>query len=140
MPGSSPGTNELGKTEASDRIRASTPHRRGAVEAGGDRVERDLAPALGIHELFPTPIEEALVVLRDVALGNKSWTIRMRSRMPEAHRQVLRVPAREAARARQGHLAPVVDVVLLEHSRGAVVGLAADADRALDFLGRIPLQ
>src|ERR1700724_746151 len=51
----------------------------------------------------------------------------MRPRMPETHRQILGVPAPEAARARSGHLTPVVDVVLLEHARGAIIGLAADA-------------
>ncbi len=64
----------------------------------------------------------------------------MRPGVPQAHRQILRVPAPEAARARGGHLAPVVDVVLLEHAGGAVVGLAADTDRALDLLGHIPVQ
>src|SRR5947199_4509653 len=79
------------------------PHRRGAVEAGGDRVERDLRPARRVHELFPAPVVEALVVLRDVALGDEPRIIRMRPRMPDAHRQILRVPAAEAARARESH-------------------------------------
>ena len=43
-------------------------HRRSAVEVGRDRVERDVAPALRVHELFPTLVEQALVVLRDVPL------------------------------------------------------------------------
>src|SRR5216110_854548 len=46
----------------------------------------------------------------------------------------------KAARARRGHLTPVVYVVLLEHARGAIVGLAPDADRALDLLVRVALQ
>src|SRR5262249_23542926 len=100
---------------------ALAPHRRGAVETGGDRVERDLGPALRVHELFPAPIEEALVVLRNVAFGNEPRIIRMRPRMPQAHRQVLGVLAAEAAGTRQTYLAPVVDVVLLEHAGGAVV-------------------
>jgi hypothetical protein len=65
------------------------PHFRGAVEAGGDRVERDVGPALRVHELFPAPIEETLVVLRDVAFGDEPWIIRIRPRMPHAHRQIL---------------------------------------------------
>src|SRR3984893_11023314 len=64
----------------------------------------------------------------------------MRPGVPETHRQILRVPAPEAARARQRHLTPVVDVVLLEHARGAIIGLAADADRPLDLLRRVPVQ
>src|SRR5580704_3725863 len=63
-------------------------HRRGAVEAGGDRVERDVGPALRVHELLPAPIEEALVVLRDVPLGDDPWIIRMRPRVPQAHRHI----------------------------------------------------
>src|SRR5437588_4718509 len=50
------------------------------------------------------------------------------------------MPPPKAARARRGHLTPVVYVVLLEHARGAIVGLAPDADRALDLLGRVALQ
>src|SRR5438067_668672 len=102
------------------------PYRRGAAETGRDRVERRLGPARRVHEIFPAPIEEALVVLRDVALGDEPGIIRMRPRMPQAHRQILRMPAPEAARTCQTHLTPVVDVVLLEHARRAVVGLAAD--------------
>src|SRR5258707_14839156 len=93
---------------------------RGALEAGLDRVERDVGPALRVHELLPALGEEALVVLRDVALGDEPRVVRMRPRAAQAHRQVLRVPAAEAARTRGGHLAPVVDVVLLEHAGGAV--------------------
>src|SRR6516225_9685437 len=117
-----------------------TVHSRGAVEAGLDRVERDLCPAPGIHELLPAPIEEALVVFRDVALGDEPRIIRMRPRMPQAHRQILGMPAREAASACLGHLTPVIDVVLLEHSSGAVIGLAADTDDALDVLMSIPVH
>src|SRR5438132_9378659 len=114
---------------------ALAPHRRGAVEAGLDRVERDVGPAPRVHELLPAPIEEALVVLRDVPFGDEPWIIRIRPRVPHAHRQILGVPAPEAARARGGHLTPVIDVVLLEHARRTVVRLAADTDRALDFVG-----
>src|SRR6516164_1406526 len=64
----------------------------------------------------------------------------MQPRVPDTHRQILGVPAPEAARARQTHLTPVVDVVLLEHARRTVVGLAADADRVLDLLGRVALH
>src|SRR5580693_9111630 len=90
------------------RVPGRAAHSRGAVETGGDRVERDVGPPLRVHELLPAPIEEALVVLRDVALGDEPRIIRMRPRMPQAHRQILRVPAPEAARARGGYLAPVV--------------------------------
>src|SRR5262249_56194750 len=90
--------------------------------------------------LLPALVKEALVVLRDVALGDEPRIIRMRPRMPQAHRQILGVPAAEAARARQTHLTPIVDVVLLEHAGGAVVGLAAGTDRALDLLKRVPPQ
>jgi hypothetical protein len=48
--------------------------------------------------------------------------------------------APEAARARQTHLTPVVDHVLLKNARGAVVGLAPDTDRALQFLERVPFE
>src|ERR1700746_1001190 len=78
-----------------------TAHRRGAVEAGRNRVERDWGPACRVHELFPALIEETLVVLRDVALGDETGIIRMRPRMPQPHRQVLGVPAPQAARARR---------------------------------------
>src|SRR5215472_16013746 len=105
-------------------MRISSPHRRGAVEARRHGVDRNLAPALGVHELFPAPIEQALVVLRDVTLGDEPRIIRMRPRMTEAPRQMLRVPAPDAALARFGHLTPVVDVVLLEHARSTIVGLA----------------
>src|SRR5437588_6201388 len=67
------------------------PQGRGAVEAGGDRVERDVGPACRVHELFPAPIEQALVVLRDVTFGDPPGVIRMWPRMPQAHRQILRV-------------------------------------------------
>src|SRR6266849_3756694 len=110
----------------------ASPHGRGAIEAGLDRVERDVGPAPRVHELFPAPIEETLVVLRDVSLGDEPRIIRVRPRVPYAHRQILGVPAPQAARARGGHLTPVVDVVLLEHARGAVVGLAPDTDHPLD--------
>src|SRR5215471_20394640 len=125
------GHERLGRDSTYERIRPLAAHRRGAVEMGGDRVERDLRPTLGVHELLPALVKEALVVLRNVALGNEPRIIRMRPRMPQAHRQILRVPSAEAARACQTHLTPVVDVVLLEHAGGAVIGLAADADRAL---------
>src|SRR5205823_9716728 len=46
----------------------------------------------------------------------------------------------ETALARRRHLAPVVDVVLLEQPRGAVVGLAADPDHALDRVWRVLLE
>src|SRR5271165_7599909 len=80
------------------------PHRCGAVEAGLDRVEPDVGPAPRVHELFPAPIEEALVALRDVALGDEPRIIRMRPGVPDAHRQILGVPAPEAAGARGAHL------------------------------------
>src|SRR5207244_3397450 len=83
------------------------PQRRGAVEAGLDRVEGDVGPAPRVHEFFPAPIEEALVVLRDVPLGDEPGIFRMRPRMPQTHRQHLRVPAPEAAGARLGYLTPV---------------------------------
>src|SRR6266542_2932415 len=111
-------------------------HARGAVEADLDRVERDVGPARRVHEVFPALIEQALVVLRDIALGDETGIIRMRPRVPQAHRQFLGLPAPDAARTSGGHLAPVVDVVLLEHAGGAVIGLAADTDRALQFRGR----
>src|SRR5947207_8558396 len=62
----------------------------------------------------------------------------MARRVPQPHRQFLGVPAAEAALARGGHLTPVVDIILLEHAGGAVVRLAADPDRALDFLAVPP--
>src|SRR5262245_65404629 len=107
MPGSSPGMTNLALRASFESTAALAPHRRGAVETGGDRVERDVGPALRVHEFFPAPIEEALVVLRNVALGHEPRIIRMRRRMPQPHRQILGVPAAEAARARQTHLAPV---------------------------------
>src|SRR5437867_3628027 len=115
-------------------------HARGALESVRDRLMRYVGSALRVHELFPAPIKEALVVLRDLALGDEPWIIRMAPRMPSAHRQIVGVPAPEAARARFGHLTPIVDVVLLEHTRRTIVGLAADADCAFDLLGHIPLQ
>ena len=64
----------------------------------------------------------------------------MQPGVPDTHRQILRVPAPGAARARFGHLTPVVDVVLLEHASRAIVGLAPDTDHALEGLGRVPVQ
>src|SRR5205085_11562080 len=98
---------------------------------------RDVSPARRVHELFPAPIEETLVVLRDVPFGDDPGIIRMHRRMPEAHRQFLGMPASDAARARGGHLAPIVDIVLFEHAGGAVIGLAPDTDRALDLVRRV---
>src|SRR5205807_3990878 len=39
------------------RIHLLAPHRRGAVEAGLERVERDVGPARRVHELFPAHVE-----------------------------------------------------------------------------------
>src|ERR1700730_14137004 len=119
---------------------ALAPHRRSAVEAGLERVKRDVGPAPGVHELLPARIEEALVVLRDVALGDEPWIIRMRPRVTRAHRQILGVPAPEAARARGGYLTPAIDGVLLEHARRTIMGLAPDTDHALQVLGHIPVE
>src|SRR5215468_11234051 len=57
--------------------------------------------------------------------------------MTDSHGQLLRHPAAETALARRRHLAPVVDIVLLEESGDAVVGLTADADHLLDRLRSI---
>src|ERR1700738_1910165 len=119
---------------------ALAPHRRSAVEAGLERVKRDVGPAPGVHELLPAPIEEALVVLRDVPLGDEPWIIRMRPRVTRAHREILWVPAPEAACARGGYLTPIIDVVLLEHARRTIIGLAPDTDHALQVLGHIPVE
>src|SRR5437868_14994389 len=100
--------------------------RRGAVEARRDRVERDVSPARSVHERLPALIEEALVVLRDVPFGDEPGIIRMRPRMPQSHRQMLGMPASDAARTRLRHLPPIVDIVLFEHAGGAVIGLAPD--------------
>ena len=61
----------------------------------------------------------------------------MRPRMPKPHRQFLGMPASDAARTRLRHLPPIVDIVLLEHAGGAVIGLAPDTDRALDLVRRV---
>src|SRR5215472_2417434 len=82
MPGSSPGMTNLALRASFESTAALAPHRRGAVEMGADRVERDVGPALRVHELLPAPIEEALVVLRDVALGDEPRIIRMRPHAP----------------------------------------------------------
>jgi hypothetical protein len=62
------------------------PHHRGAVEMGGDRVERDLGPVLGVHKFLPAPIKQALVVFRNVTLGDEPRIIRVRCRAAEPHR------------------------------------------------------
>src|SRR6266498_4583875 len=89
---------------------------RRAFEARGDRGDGDLRPALGIHELLPAPVEEPLVILGDVPLGHHSRVLRVRARVGEPHRQILGYLAAETALARRRHLAPVVDVVLLEQT------------------------
>src|SRR6267143_1197444 len=81
------------RSEAISMGHALAPHGRAAVEAGLDRVERDVGPALRVHEFFPAPIEEALVVFRDVPLGDEARIIRMRPRVPQTHRQLLGVLA-----------------------------------------------
>src|ERR1044071_1886280 len=50
------------------------------------------------------------------------------------------MPASGTAGASLRHLPPVIDVVLLEHTGGAVVGLAAEAKRALQCVRGVPLQ
>ena len=51
-------------------------HGRGAVEARLHRIDGDVRPALGVHELLPALVEETLVVLRDVALLDEPRVVR----------------------------------------------------------------
>src|SRR5215469_18034865 len=118
----------------------SAAHRRAALEPRRDWREWDIGPAFCIHELFPASIEQALVVLRNVALGYEPRIIRMRTRMAQAHRQLLRMPAPKPAGARFRHLPPVIDIVLLKKAGRPVIGLAPDADRALQLIGGIPVN
>src|ERR1700687_144362 len=64
----------------------------------------------------------------------------MRARVAKSHRQVLGYPAAEATLARRRYLPPVVDVVLLEQPRRAIVCLAPDPDRAIERFGGALLE
>src|SRR6185369_17875474 len=64
----------------------------------------------------------------------------MRTGVTKPHRHILGVATAEAAIAGGRHLAPVVDVVLLEKSRGPVICLTAYPDRVLDRLRGVLLE
>src|SRR5262245_20543053 len=64
----------------------------------------------------------------------------MPPRVAYSHGQLLGVLAGDRAATRGGHLAPVVDVILLEQSGGPVVRLAPCADDVLDHLWSVPIE
>src|SRR5215472_19103690 len=119
---------------------SSPLHGGGTLEAGGHRVEVDVRPALGVHKLLPAEVKMSLIVLGDVAFGHQPRVVWMPPRVAHAHGQLLSVLAGDGAATRGAHLAPVVDVILLEQSGSPVVCLAPRADDVLDHLWSVALE
>src|SRR5215471_3058802 len=93
---------------------SSSLHRGGTLEARCHGVEVDVPPAPGVHKLLPAEVKVPLIVLGDVAFGHQTRVVWMPPRVAHSHGQLLGVLAGDGAATRGGHLAPVVDVILLE--------------------------
>src|SRR5262245_16253834 len=119
---------------------SSSLHGGSTLEAGGHRVEVDVRPALGVHKLLPAEVKVPLIVLGDVAFGHQPRVVWMQPCVAHSHGQFLSVLAGDGAATRGGHLAPVVDVILLEQSGSPVVRLTPRADDTLDHLWSVLLE
>src|SRR5262249_47492123 len=100
---------------------SSSLHGGSTLEAGGHRVEVDVRPAFGVHKLLPAEVKVPLIVLGDVAFGHQPRVVWMQPCVAHSHGQFLSVLAGDGAATRGGHLAPVVDVILLQQSRSPPV-------------------
>src|SRR5437868_1546487 len=78
------------RQQASSSRLGLTLHPGGALEIHRDRVDADVVPALGVHELLPAAVVAALVVLRDVTVGDVARPLFRRARMADTHREVRR--------------------------------------------------